>query len=314
MNNQEVSFWDHVEDLRSTLIRVLATVFSATILALIFHQEILNLLINPLENEKVRIEEVSFIKVVNSTNVPIHYTLPASAKLTSRTEIPSSQTIEIPPFESIYYDYPKPKLALFSPVEGLTTILKVCFWIGTVISSPVWLFWIYLFIAPALHEKEKKGFIPFALCSLVFSSIGLAFCYYSTIPLANHYLSSLNAQIGSNIWGLSHYLNYTLILLIGNALAFELCVILFFLIRSGRITDAGMRKYRPFAVIAIFVLSAILTPPDVFTQLMLAVPLLGFYELGILYAKIKNKRLVSEISNALHHKKKRQEIWTIHHL
>lgn len=290
MNNQEGSFWDHVEDLRITLIRVMLTIFSTAFIALLFHQQILNFLMVPLENEKFHIEEISHVKVTNTSNKPAFYTFPDNAELFIQSNPVFHQKVKISPLESITYKHPKSKLAIFSPVEGLTTILKTSIWVGAAASSPIWLYWIYLFVAPAMHESEKKRFIPFILFSLLFSFLGLAFCYYTTIPLANHYLFALNTEIGSNLWGLSNYLNYTLILLIGNLLAFELCVILFFLIHLGFITDASMRKHRPFAIISIFVLSAILTPPDVFTQLMLAVPLIGFYELGILYAKIKSRK------------------------
>ena len=280
MSSQSDQFWDHVEALRSTLIRVLATIGVSTLLALCFYKPILNTLLDPLDHSPLKIESISHSRITNQTKGPVEYFHPVEKEL-----------VTIQPGESIITSQIQPiKLAIFSPTEGLMTILKVCLWIGMVGSSPIWLYWIYLFVAPALHQNERSFFIPFSLFSIAFSTLGLAFSYTFTIPMANLYLNTFNAEIGLNLWGLSHYLNYTLILLLANALAFEMSVILLFLVHFGKITHKGMIKYRPVAIVSIFTLSAILTPPDVFTQIMLGIPLIGFYEFGILYARFKHKK------------------------
>jgi sec-independent protein translocase protein TatC len=227
------SFWQHIEELRQTIIRVLYTVACGIGISFYYYQEILSFLISP--------------------------------------------SIEI-----------QRGLVVLGPLDGFLTALKTSFWVGLVVTSPLWTFLTMRFIAPALQPKERKWVIPFILFSLIFMSLGVAFSYYITIPLANQFLSSFNEEIGVNMWTLSSYLDYTLILLLSNALAFEISVFLLFLVHYGAISASRLSDLRKYAIVAIFIISAILTPPDVFTQFMLAIPLMIIYELAIIYAKIRS--------------------------
>jgi sec-independent protein translocase protein TatC len=226
------SFWKHVDDLRSTLIRVFIIIACGIGGSLFFYKEILNFLITPA------------VAVQNG-------------------------------------------LIVLGPIDGFATTLKTSFWVGLVITSPIWTFFIMKFIAPALHARERNWMVPFVALSLLFLSLGMSFSYFITIPIANQFLSSFNREIGINMWTLSSYLDYTLILLLSNALAFELCVILLFLVHYGRLSASKMIKGRRYAIVFIFILAAILTPPDIFTQFMLALPLTIIYEFAIVYAKIR---------------------------
>jgi sec-independent protein translocase protein TatC len=226
------SFWNHLDELRKTLIRVFYTIGCGIGISLFFYKEILSFLVSP--------------------------------------------TIEI-----------QKGLVVLGPLDGFLTALKTSFWAGLVTTSPIWTFFIMGFIAPALNPKERKWVLPFIFFSLLFLSLGMLFSYYVTIPLANQFLSSFNEEIGINMWTLSSYLDYTLILLLSNALAFELSVILLFLVHYGVISSERLIGLRRYAIVIIFILAAILTPPDIFTQLMLAIPLMIIYELAILYAKFR---------------------------
>lgn len=226
------SFWKHVDDLRSTFIRVFFVISCGIACSIYFYKEILNFLISP------------------------------------ATEIQNS-------------------LIVLGPIDGFVTALKTSFWVGLVSTSPIWTFFIMKFISPALHTRERRWMAPFVALSLVFLSIGMAFSYFITIPISNEFLSSFNREIGINMWTLSSYLDYTIILLLSNALAFELCVILLFLVHFGTLSAQRMIGLRRYAIVAIFILAAIFTPPDIFTQLMLAIPLIIMYELAIVYAKLR---------------------------
>jgi sec-independent protein translocase protein TatC len=190
-----------------------------------------------------------------------------------------------PIFQLLAWPLNTQKLVLLSPSEGIRCILKTSFWIGTVGTSPIWLYYIINFIAPALNQYQRN-FIPlFFFISLLFLAIGFSFAFFVTIPLANSYLGLLNQEFGENLWTLSNYLDYTITLLFANGLAFEFMVILFFLVHFGVILSKNMAESRRYVIVAIFILSAILTPPDILTQFMLALPLMGLYELAILYAR-----------------------------
>jgi len=118
--------------------------------------------------------------------------------------------------------------------------------------------------------------------------LGGSFAYLITIPIANDYLLLFNQDIGTNFWSLSSYLDYTVILMIGNAISFECAVIGIFLVQQNILSSDTLIRKRRYFIVGAFILGAILTPPDVLTQAMLAIPLMILYELIILYAKFKS--------------------------
>lgn len=182
---------------------------------------------------------------------------------------------------------------LISPIEGLVTSLRVSFWAGFVGSSPLWMFVILRFISPGLRNRERKLIFPFLLLSFLFLLLGFLVSMNIIIPIANKFLYIINDSMGSNFWVLSSYLDYTLLLILSNSLAFELFVVLLFLVHLEFIRVDSMREKRRYAIVTSFVLGALLTPPDVFTQCLLAFSLILFYELAILYAVLrKRQRLV----------------------
>lgn len=195
-------------------------------------------------------------------------------------------------FEILAYPYQelsnsKNSLVILTPFEGIATLLNTCFWIGLVGTSPFWLYFIYQFVAPALEVEHRRMVIPFVFLSLLSMVFGFFVAFYLTIPLANRYLMDINSHLGTNFWSLSEYVNYTVLLLFANGLAFELSVILFFLVHYGLISQKSLKRHRKFAIICIFILSAILTPPDVLTQVLLAIPLMIIYEGAILYSRFR---------------------------
>jgi len=185
------------------------------------------------------------------------------------------------------------RLILLSPEEGITSILKACFWTGLLTSSPIWLLLILRFVVPGLKFHEKRLILPFTIGSLLSLALGFTFAYYITIPMANHYLFALNETLGPNLWSLSSYLDYSILLMCANGLAFEFFNLLFFCVHYGLITADSLKEKRKTAIVTIFIASAILTPPDAVTQLLLAIPLALIYEANILYAMIIRKRFVT---------------------
>lgn len=176
------------------------------------------------------------------------------------------------------------RLVLLSPLEGLITTFKMCFWVGTAGTFFIWIQFILKFLTPALHERERKVAFPLFLMSCLFGAIGIVFSYFVTIPLANSYLKAFNTGLGENFWSLSSYMDYTLGLMLANLLAFEFGALFLVLIHYEIISEELLRSYRRVSYLVIFIASAILTPPDVITQLMMALPLLLMYEAGLFWA------------------------------
>lgn len=183
---------------------------------------------------------------------------------------------------------PDQPLALFSPQEGLVTLFKLSFWGGLLLAMPYWLgLWIK-FLAPALRGRELTLIPCFLLGSLIFVGSGIAFGLKLTLPAANHYLFSFNQSLGMNLWSVSNYFDYVWLLLLAHAVAFEAGAILLSLVHLGILKWQTLAALRKQAFVGALILGAILTPPDVLTQMAIAVPLYAFFEMAILYGKVRS--------------------------
>ena len=124
---------------------------------------------------------------------------------------------------------------------------------------------------------------------------GCAIAYCFTLPLANEYLTFFNSSIGQNAWTLNHYVNYVLFLSFGHAIAAELALLLFVLVHYRFLSPEWLISKRRYMIVVAFILGALLTPPDVLTQILLAVPLMGIYEIAILYAKWRKPTIIVSV-------------------
>lgn len=182
---------------------------------------------------------------------------------------------------------PNAKLFLFSPVEGFIAVFRLSFWLGLLATSPYWIFALIRFLTPALRENEKGWLPAFFLLSGILITLGLLLCIHVTLPLATQYLFEFNQTIGTNLWGFSSFLDFALMLLFAHGVAFESGAVLFFLIHVRILDGAMLAKKRRHAIVTSLVIGALLTPPDVLTQICVAIPLILFYELAILYSKVR---------------------------
>lgn len=289
----DATFWDHAEELRLVVLKSIFTIFCGVLFSLFFYQEIFQLLTRPLQEPIFTQETLKHERIVNKTSYTQSFTLkPDSSFLSASDTVIQSSTNSylIPPNESLTFarSTPHNKLAIFSPIEGMLLTFKLCFWMGLAITSPLWLYFALSFVAPALSPNTHRLIVPFIACSLLFMSLGFLFAYFLTIPIANNYLTLFNQDIGNNLWSLAHYMDYTVTLLIGNGIAFESIVIGLFLVHYRKVSERQLRSFRRHFIILALIISAILTPPDVLTQLMLAIPLIILYEVIILYARVRS--------------------------
>lgn len=289
-------FWDHVAELQRTLILSLATIFLGVLLSFFFYQEIFQFITRPFASLHKQgtffHQEMKRSRVTNSASIEAHYHLqplqrPPSYFSEGVQQITEKEYLLQP---GSFIDIEEPinahQLVIFGPIEGMLIALKVCFWCGIAFTSPLWAFFLLRFILPALQPQEHSLILPFLVLSGIFITLGITLAYFVTIPIANSYLMTFNSSVGVNLWSLSNYLDYTLFLLLANAVAFELAVVLFFLVHLGILRAETMTAKRRHMIVAAFIIGALLTPPDVLTQLMLALPLIGLYELILLYARV----------------------------
>ncbi|MBA3237068.1 MAG: twin-arginine translocase subunit TatC [Parachlamydiaceae bacterium] len=297
LDDSHASFWEHLNELRGTLLRILCTLIAGLFISFLFYSPILNILLSPLDPTQgsLQLYEVKQRQIVNNSSQTQLYALPDGHKFVSSTgeakEISHSPpTFSLPPNSSLELSSTQKSqpLALLGPLEGMMTTLKICFWLGLVGTSPFWLYFVVQFIAPAINHSHKRLLFPFFGLSLLFFGAGFFFAQTVTLPIANKFLYAFNEQIGANLWSYALYIDYTLLLLLANGLAFELTLLLFFFVHIGLLTPTFMRSHRRAMILTAFILGAVLTPPDVFTQVLLAVPLIGLYELAIVYASIRS--------------------------
>ncbi|TLD84027.1 twin-arginine translocase subunit TatC [Helicobacter sp. MIT 11-5569] len=172
--------------------------------------------------------------------------------------------------------------------EAFFTALKVAFFSAFIFALPV-IFWqIWAFVAPGLYENEKKLVIPFVIFGTFFFLCGCAFAYYIAFPIGFGYLINFGSQLFTALPSIGDYVGFFAKLMVGFGVSFELPVITFFLAKVGLVTDRTLKEYFKFAIVFIFILAAILTPPDVLSQFLMAIPLVLLYGLSIMIAKLVN--------------------------
>ena len=168
------------------------------------------------------------------------------------------------------------------------TALKISIFTGFIFSLPVVFWQLWLFIAPGLYDNEKKYVIPFVTISTLMFLLGVAFAYWIVIPLGFQFLWAFSGNLVNFLQTLDEYIGIFTKILFGFGVAFELPVILFFLGVLGLITDKALKDFFGYAVLIIFVVAAILTPPDVITQLLMAAPLILLYSISIVIVRMVN--------------------------
>jgi sec-independent protein translocase protein TatC len=186
-----------------------------------------------------------------------------------------------------------PYLALLYPTEGFVVRLKVAFVAGVFLTVPLWFWQVWGFLSPALYKREKKVILPVIIASSGAFLLGASFGFW-VLPHAANYFMALAPSDVAVYWSLGKYVDFSLRLLIAFALVFELPLIIYAAAMLGVVTTKQLRKYRRHAYVGVLVSAAIITPPDVFTQIVLAIPLVILYETGILLAMMAQKKRKTE--------------------
>jgi sec-independent protein translocase protein TatC len=246
MNEQKMSFLDHLGELRMRLLWSLLAVVIFFIPAYYFSNEIFEFLMKPLiEN------------------------LPEGSSL------------------------------IFTrPAEGFTTYLKVSFFAAILVAVPFILYQAWMFIAPALYKEEKQIIVPFIFFGSLFFLLGAAFCYYVASPPAFKFLlNEYSSDYVKAFPTIREALSFFMALIFGFGLVFEFPLIIFILARVGLVTSKWLREKRKYAIVVSAIIAAMLTPTtDAVSMMLMFVPIIIFYELGILVAWMFGKKKKEEIT------------------
>lgn len=254
---KEMSFLSHLEELRWHLVRSVVAIFVVAIAIFVF-------------------KELIFTHVIFAHKKPDFVTYQTFCKL--------FQSINI---ETDFCNITFPdKLQSIRPMSQLMNALWSSLIIGFIMSFPyiLWEFW--RFIAPGLHPKEVKKSRGFIFTSSFLFFIGALFSYYVIIPISVFFFFEfqISPEV-QNQFTLGSYISLVTSTLIGVALMFELPVIIYFLSKIGLITPNFLKRYRKHALVMVLILSAIITPPDIASQVIVSIPILILYEISILVSK-----------------------------
>jgi sec-independent protein translocase protein TatC len=178
------------------------------------------------------------------------------------------------------------KLIYTAIFEAFFVEIKVAFFAATFFSFPVFATQLWRFVAPGLYSKEKRAFLPFLLATPVLFITGASMAYFMAIPVALEYLLGFGGIVGGveqqALPGVDNYLNFVMKFIFGFGISFLLPVLLMLLERAGIVTLEQLKSARRYAIVGAFAIAAVLTPPDVVSQLLLAIPLCILYELALI--------------------------------
>ncbi len=237
----EMSFLEHLEELRGTLFRVIIMLLAGMVACFAFADRIQSLLTLPFDRAAARVGEGAG------------------------------------------------QLVLLAPTEGFIVHVKIALFAGLMVVSPLVFWQIWRFVSPGLHKKERRAAFPIILSASVCFLGGAAFGFNMLSFATEFFLTFATSEV-ANQWSLSRYIGFVTQLVLAFGLVFELPLVIFILSRMGIVSPATLSKFRRHAIVGILLTSAILTPPDPISQVMLAGPVYLLFELSILISRIVYRR------------------------
>ncbi len=188
-----------------------------------------------------------------------------------------------------------------SPPELFMAYIKISLILGLIISSPIVLSQIWGFVKPGLKEKEKKYVIIAMFMGTIFLLMGVIFAYYIIVPMTIKFFIGVSVDKITPSFSFANYISFVSSLLLSFGLVFELPLLIILLTQLGLVAPKTLKKYRKFVILVIFIVAAILTPPDVVSQVLMAIPMVLLYEFSIIvstmiYRKKKKKQIIDDES------------------
>ena len=254
----EMSFLDHLEELRWLLVR---STIAIIIMACVTYF----------------ISDYLFDVIIFGPTRPSFFTYTFFCDLSHRLGFAESICITEMPF-----------IIQNTEMEGQVNVFVwMCVLAGFILSFPYILWEVWKFIGPALYEKEKKNARVFIFTSSLLFFLGVLFGYYVVIPMSVNFVATFTvSDVVKNQFTLDSYIGMVKTSILASGLFFELPIIIYFLTKLDLVTPEFLRKYWKYAVVIILIVAAIVTPPDVVSQTIVAIPMLLIYEVSILISKI----------------------------
>lgn len=299
IDNTKLPLLEHLIELRRRLVRSAVVVVLAFLPCFYFAPAVFNFLALPLYDayglapvETGRQGEDGWLeRMLRDAWLLFSDEAPEAAPPAAEGTVTEGATID----RSLESEFP-PRFIFTSPQEAFLTYVKVGFFLSLCLSLPFLAHQIWAFVAPGLYRREKKVVLPFVLVFPLLFALGAAMVYYAFFPVALKFF--LGFQQTGDFGRLpivmevrvSEYFSLLLKLLFAFGVSFQLPLVMTLLARSGAVSAEGLRRKRKYAIVAVFVLAAVITPPDPFSQLGLALPLVALYEVSIWCAGITERR------------------------
>ena len=274
----EMPFLDHLEELRWRILKALGAIAAGTCLCFFFVEPLLGVLVQPYEEAVVSLKEQGSPGVVEAVR----------GWLTDLRGV----EVEEPPVEQAA----GPAVPYGSQLQSLRVMtwffvyLKVSLLGGFILALPVVFYQFWRFVAPGLLDTERRLVVPLITMSVGCFAAGAALAHSVVLPIGLRFFLSLEPEDMTSQWAVDEYIGFVLRLLLGFGLVFEMPVVSLFLARLGLITADTLRRVRRYAVVAVFLVAAVITPPDPLSQLMMALPLMLLYEISIWIAHFAGRR------------------------
>ncbi len=262
-----MTFWEHLEELRRRIIIAAITIGIFTVVCLSFSKPIEKVVMFPL-----RTSMNSLIANAIETTLGSDGSIFGFLAVTLRAGASSINA----------------ELMKVGPLEGIMAFLKLGVTAGILLALPIIIYQVWAFIFPALNREERRFAVPLFLIIVAFFTIGAVFAYFIVVPVVLQFSAQLFPEM-PNRWDLENYISLVTKLILGFGIAFELPIVMAFLSRIGVINARGFREKQNYALLGICVISALLTPADPWSMLLMAIPLFILYQLGIFFAYLVEK-------------------------
>lgn len=248
MDRQDLTFWEHLDVLRGSMIRCLVAVFACGIVAFIFKEQLFHFVLWPQK------ADFPTYRLLSTLNAPL-------------------STL----------NFPEIPLINTGLAQQFIVHMKTALAVGALLVSPYLLYELMHFVSPALYARERKTAFPAVLAGFVLFLLGMALSYFLLFPLTFRFLGTYQVQADiPNLISLDSYISALLILCLMMGVLFELPVVCWILARLGLLKAADMRKYRRHAFVAIMIIAAVITPTgDIFTLTLVTLPVYLLYEVSI---------------------------------
>lgn len=312
------SFWAHLEDLRKAIIRSCIAIGLALVICLTFTHKLVAVLEYPLRRIDIfekPVPTVSFkigdtqlgpykVSRDNFAGLPPgdapHLVFQVGTAVVGQEQVATVKVL--PPPENPNEGPLQVRLHNFGPAEGFLIAFHVALYGALIVSAPFWIYFMGNFIMPALHRRERQALLPWMGWSLVLFLLGVLSTYFFLLPIALRAAVMYSNLLGFEglDWRAEDYISFVTHFIFGMGLGFQFPIVVLFLVKLGVLTYKQLAKYRRHVCVLSFILGALLTTPEVITQVAMAVPLYLLYEICIWIAWYwERKKKKAALANAV---------------